>query len=318
MGAAIFASSKRGVLQMMCMVSVIIPGYNHASFLKQRIDSVLHQTYQDFELIILDDCSTDNSKEIIEFYRSHPKVSHLVFNEQNSGSAFKQWKKGVDLAKGEWVWIAESDDWADINFLSILTGMIHQKDVSLAYCRTNIVFENQPENLYKWGEAIEPAIWASDHIFDGKKFINSFMRYRNVIPNASAVIFRKQNFTGIDMILKMRYAGDWLLWIIIAAKGKVAYCHDALNYFRRHDNTTRPMKSFKEEIRRIEEYFLSIQEACRITESRFEAFDKKYKWIIDQWMDRIKVFGLKRSMRPPYPFLFLLRLYYRLLIIKFK
>ena len=87
----------------MSFVSVIIPNYNHAPFLKERIDSVLQQTYTDFEVIILDDCSTDNSKEIIETYRMHPKVVHIEYNVVNSGSTFKQWKKGIDLTKGEWI-----------------------------------------------------------------------------------------------------------------------------------------------------------------------------------------------------------------------
>ena len=88
-------------------VSVIIPNYNHAKYLNQRIDSVLNQTYQNFEVIILDDCSPDNSKQVIEAYRGHPKISTIVYNEQNSGTTFKQWDKGLQLAKGEWVWIAD-------------------------------------------------------------------------------------------------------------------------------------------------------------------------------------------------------------------
>ena len=99
------------------MVSVIIPNYNHASFLKQRIDSVLNQTYPDFEVVILDDCSTDNSKSIIEQYRGHHKVNNIVYNNINSGSSFQQWKKGIDFAKGEWIWVAESDDYAHENLL---------------------------------------------------------------------------------------------------------------------------------------------------------------------------------------------------------
>lgn len=71
------------------LVSIIIPNYNHAPFLKERIDSVLNQTYDNFEVIILDDKSTDNSKEVIEVYRSHPRISQIVYNEENSGSTFK-------------------------------------------------------------------------------------------------------------------------------------------------------------------------------------------------------------------------------------
>ncbi|MEJ7913050.1 MAG: glycosyltransferase family 2 protein, partial [Chitinophagaceae bacterium] len=78
------------------MVSVIIPNYNHAEYLHQRIQSVLDQTWPHFEIIILDDCSTDNSKQIIEEYRYHDKVGAIIFNPVNSGSTFKQWIKGIE------------------------------------------------------------------------------------------------------------------------------------------------------------------------------------------------------------------------------
>src|SRR5215469_12732659 len=100
-------------------VSVIVPNYNHARYLRQRIESVLGQKYQDFEVILLDDCSTDNSREILESYRNDPKV-RVVFNATNSGNVFKQWNKGVRMAGGRYVWIAESDDYADAGFLSRL------------------------------------------------------------------------------------------------------------------------------------------------------------------------------------------------------
>src|ERR1700709_2423208 len=101
-------------------VSIIIPNYNHEKFLDLRITSVLNQTYQDFEVIILDDASTDNSRAVIERYRQHPKVSRIVYNTNNSGSPFSQWEQGMHLAAAEWLWIAESDDYASPGFLSSL------------------------------------------------------------------------------------------------------------------------------------------------------------------------------------------------------
>src|ERR1022692_1882228 len=107
----------------MVKVSVVIPNYNHSRFLPRRIDSVLEQTFQDFELILLDDCSTDDSRSILSQYADESRV-RIEFNEVNSGTPFRQWNKGVGLARGEYVWIAESDDYADKRLLERLVAVL--------------------------------------------------------------------------------------------------------------------------------------------------------------------------------------------------
>src|SRR5690554_2065895 len=109
-------------------VSVIIPSYNHCAFLEERLVSVFNQTYQDFEVILLDDASTDTSQELLKAYANHPKVSHVIFNTANSGSVFKQWIRGIELAIGEYIWIAESDDFAESTFLEATVGVLDEKD----------------------------------------------------------------------------------------------------------------------------------------------------------------------------------------------
>src|SRR5690349_21422462 len=128
---------------MLPKVSVIIPNYNHANYLGQRMDSVLNQTYTNFEVIILDDCSTDSSRDVIERFRNDSHISHIVFNETNTGSPFLQWQKGIALAKGEWIWIAESDDSADKHFLEKFVNALQgQQNIGLIYCDSNIVDDN--------------------------------------------------------------------------------------------------------------------------------------------------------------------------------
>lgn len=128
----------------MPLITVIVPNYNHAPYLKQRIDSILSQSFQDFELILLDDCSTDNSRNVLSMYANNEHVSHIVFNEQNSGSTFKQWEKGIQLSKGEFIWIAESDDYASPNFLqSIVTYLQNGPKVSLVYTGSHMVNEKE-------------------------------------------------------------------------------------------------------------------------------------------------------------------------------
>lgn len=238
-------------------VSVIIPNYNHAQYLEQRIDSVLNQTYQDYEVIILDDCSPDNSKEIIEKYRYHPKVSHIIFNEENSGTTFKQWQRGIELAKGEWIWIAESDDWCEMNFLAELMIQNLNKDISIAFVQTYMYFENT--NLYfanYTGSGIYETV-------DGLEFVKSKMLPFNGIWNASQALFRRENYLQVSQkYLEFRFCGDWIFWVEMALMGKVHIIGKFLSYFRKHDLDVTSSVS-KSGIRYIEEvkaliYFNSL------------------------------------------------------------
>ena len=211
-------------------VSVIVPNYNHAPFLKERIDSILNQTYQNFELIILDDKSTDKSYEIIKQYEGNPHVSHVVYNDANSGSTFRQWHKGFSLAKGKLIWIAESDDSCDKCLLEKLVAEFKQnKNLVLAFCSSIIVDENSAKKnvIYDWGK--------SNFCIDGKSFVKLHLSYDNYIYNASSVVFEKDVAMSIDrMYERFRASGDWLFWIEICEKGNVACVVEPMNFFRKH------------------------------------------------------------------------------------
>ena len=107
-------------------VSIIIPNYNYARFLQQRIESVLAQTYTDYEIILLDDASTDDSVSILNHYKTNSRVAHLEINSVNTGSPFAQWQKGISLSRGKYIWIAESDDAADSSFLEKAVSILNQ------------------------------------------------------------------------------------------------------------------------------------------------------------------------------------------------
>jgi len=125
----------------MPIVSIILPNYNHAPFLEERLHSIFNQTFKDFEVILLDDASTDDSVAIMNKYAEDNKVSHFVINKKNSGSPFKQWKKGLELAKGKYIWIAESDDSCELNFLESQLENIDLADVSVA--KTVAIIKNK-------------------------------------------------------------------------------------------------------------------------------------------------------------------------------
>lgn len=213
------------------LVSVIIPNYNHARFLQQRIDSVLKQKFQDFELILLDDCSSDGSLDILLSYKDNPKVSQLVINETNSGSPFIQWDKGIRLAKGKWIWIAESDDWAEPDFLNQLIQAIKKRnDVVVAYSNSILEYPGISENPGHNSSCID---------YDGILFIKSKMLFDNAIYNASSAIFSKEAYLSISKEYRdFKVVGDKLLWILMCEKGHVIHCHEPLNHFRRHEKST--------------------------------------------------------------------------------
>ena len=208
------------------LVSVIIPSYNHEKFLKERIDSVLNQTFQDFELIILDDLSPDNSREIIESYRAHPKVSQIIYNEKNSGSTFFQWNKAVlSLAKGEFIWIAESDDVADPKFLEALVPMLQQNsEVVLAYSQS-AKMDSEGKITGSWSEwtqdLVEGNYFNASFQMNGQEYIEKFLIHKNTIPNASAVLFRRKTYVEIGgAVVDMKTNGDWDLWLKLTKKYK--------------------------------------------------------------------------------------------------
>jgi glycosyltransferase involved in cell wall biosynthesis len=214
-------------------VSVIIPNYNHAPYLKERIDSVLNQTYQDFEVIILDDRSPDNSVEVIEQYRSNPHVSHIIVNEQNTGNTFIQWERGIGLSKGQYIWIAESDDVAEPSLLEVLVGQLEQHpDASVAFCHSRLI--DGEGRLLSEQNAKNPAMPGQVTIDDSKTFLRHLLIF-NYIYNASMAVFRREAYYKAHPDYKQfRYCGDWHFWASVCAAGRVIEVHDMLSCFRQH------------------------------------------------------------------------------------
>jgi glycosyltransferase involved in cell wall biosynthesis len=202
----------------------------------------LQQTYTDFEVIILDDHSTDNSAEIINLYKDHPKISHIVFNTVNSGSTFRQWAKGVGLAKGEYVWIAESDDYADLHFLEeAMKALDANKQAGLFFSDYHVVNDEgeliTPKQTY--GESLS-RYFETHATMNGKAFAEAYLFIDNWLVNASAIMFRKEFFLSAgDTYLVYKIAGDWRMWADICLQTDVIFCNKKLNYFRSHANTVR-------------------------------------------------------------------------------
>lgn len=225
------------------LISVILPNYNHAKFLEKRLESIFNQTYYNFEVILLDDCSTDNSKDILVKYSKNDHVKHCIFNEINSGNTFVQWKKGIQLAKGKFIWIAESDDFCDPFFLeSAIKPLLLNDQITLSYCQSNKVDINDKiiGNWKTYTDDLDTKQFAENFVMEGNLFIEKYLIKKNVIPNASAVLFRKDNLEISDQLINtpaLRYCGDWVIYLQVIINQEISFLAESINNFRYHDNS---------------------------------------------------------------------------------
>ena len=188
-------------------VSVIVPNYNHQRYLHKRIESIIEQTFTDYEIILLDDCSKDESRQTLLAFQNNPHISHIILNTENSGSPFIQWEKGIKLAKGKYIWIAESDDYASPLFLEYTVNALeaHPK-ACLCYTGSHIIdAAGSPiklEGFDKWEED------GLSYVFNNHEYIKSHLLHHNSIYNASMVLFKKEGCLSAitSEYKKMHYA----------------------------------------------------------------------------------------------------------------
>jgi len=200
-------------------VSVIISTYNRASFLKQAIDSVLNQTYSDFELIIVDDGSTDNTQKVVESYND-PRIIY-IYQENAGQNAAKN--KGLMNVSGEYVSILDSDDmWHPEKLDRQVNILKNMPEVGLVYCGTMLIDENN--NVI----GKQPHLKYNGNVLDK-------LLLKNFIYNGSNALFRTECLekTGLfdESVQRMT---DWDLYLRIALFYNFYALDDFLLYYRVH------------------------------------------------------------------------------------
>ena len=245
-------------------VSVVIPNYNYENYIIERIDSILLQTYPIYELIILDDKSTDNSVKVIEEKIKEIKTKYpntnikFMPNEKNSGNVFKQWNKAFEVSTGDYLWIAEADDSCSNIFLQeIMRPFEKNKNVVVSYCESLTMDENNKilmRNLRKWIDIFKTKKWESSFIENGEEYIKDYLSANNTIANVSSLVFKKLDNVDYSKYLKeaeeYKLAGDWYFYEKVLNYGDIAYNHHSYNYHRMHSNsvtlTTKREKEYEE------------------------------------------------------------------------
>lgn len=226
-------------------VSVVVPNYNYGKYIKKRIDSICKQTYPIYELIVLDDASTDGSAEtlkemVLDMKLKNPEMRvRFVGNTKNSGKAMTQWKKGFELAEGDFVWIAEADDLSNWKFLEEVMKAFDDPEVVLSYTESMII--NSVGLMiapnFRWSRDKErTGHFRNSYVKNGEDEIREIMAIRCTIPNVSGVVFRKKavRMKDLDSAIEFVQVGDWYLYLKLLESGKIAYNKRSLNKFRVH------------------------------------------------------------------------------------
>ena len=174
--------------------------------------------------------------------QSFPNQSRKVFNQVNSGSTFKQWRKGLTIARGHFIWIAESDDNAEPGLLrALLHKLQRHPDASFAYAQSRMIDDSHCDLglPLEWTEELSPTRWMNDFAASGQEEIRAALSIKNSIPNASAVVFR--NFDGIVDLVdeRMRLCADWLFWVRLCRRGGVVFDARPLNLWRQRTSNAR-------------------------------------------------------------------------------
>lgn len=219
-------------------VSVVIPNYNYARYLSARIASVLQQTYRPYEIIFLDDHSTDDSVKVAtELLGKGGVPFRIVQNDVNHG-CFAQWLSGIGMSKGDLVWIAEADDECDPRLLESLVPGFQSAEMVLAYCQSRRIDGDgklvSADSLDHTDE-ISHSKWRKAYVRPGRDEIRDTLAVKNTIPNASAVLMRRPDLEAIrDRLVEHKNAGDWLTYVHLLEAGTIYFCPEVLNSHRVH------------------------------------------------------------------------------------
>lgn len=301
-------STCRKVANQRPAVSVIVPNYNHAKYLPERLDSIFNQTFQDFEVILLDDASADNSMEVLEQYSSYGDV-RVHKNTQNSGTPFKQWLVGLDMARADIIWIAESDDICKPELLESLLPAFRDPAVKLAYVNSDVIDENSrvigdySSDQAKYLATLSSTKWKKNYVATANQEMNDGLGVKNTILNASAVLFRKFEMPSDfrETLEKMRIAGDWYFYAHAIKDGKVYYDARKWNSHRRHSSSVIAQTVSEGKIRDFFREFSVVQKYIFHTYRLDNGFKEKWETYLLQQLREFSTDASYEGLSRYYP-----------------
>ncbi|HEX7287872.1 MAG TPA: glycosyltransferase [Candidatus Angelobacter sp.] len=209
-------------------VSFIVPCYKLGHLLGECVNSILSQTYEDFEILIMDDCSPDNTSEVAKSF-ADPRVIH-VRNEPNLGH-LKNYNKGIRMARGKYIWLISADDRLRRDYVleRYVRLMEDHPEVGYSFCAGYAMNDHEETGILPFSVYRQ-----QDGIFPGRTFLLDLLKGNFVL--AASGMARKECYEKVSYFPEdMPYGGDWYLWCIYALHYDVAFFAEPMVNYRVHD-----------------------------------------------------------------------------------
>jgi glycosyltransferase involved in cell wall biosynthesis len=212
------------------LVSFVVPCYELGHLLPRCIDSILAQEFRDFEVLVMDNDSQDNTPEVAKSYQD-VRIRYIR-NETNIGHV-ANFNKGISLSKGKYLWLMAADDaLRGINGLGRFVDILekHSK-VGFVFSRAIELQGNTECGLVRWADCGD-----EDRIWDGITFLHRLIDANCIVM--SSVLARKECYDRISLFPQdIPHAGDWYVWCSFAFHHDVAYCAEPMTFFRVHEES---------------------------------------------------------------------------------
>ena len=200
------------------LVSVIMPSYNTAKYIADSIESILNQTYPYWELIVVDDCSTDDTDIVVANYLSDERI-HYLKNEKNSGAAVSR-NYALREARGKWIAFLDSDDvWLPEKLEKQIAFML-ENDYKFT-CTDYRICQN--------GQWL-PYVYTSPKVITKRKLQNYCYFF-------TSTVMYDRKFVGLIQIAPIRKNNDYAMWLRIAEKTSCYRLPQCLSYYIKHENS---------------------------------------------------------------------------------
>lgn len=272
------------------LLSVIVPLYNHENFIKQGLESIIHQTYKNIEIIVIDDGSVDNSYAVAKKTLERGCRPFICFSQENKG-AHVTINTGIAKAKGKYLAILNSDDYFEVNRFSILLGELEKSDSEIAFSGVEYVNElgiKIKEGHQLAGNFTKKQKYASQFPSVGFALLDS-----NMAISTGNFVFTKELYEKIGGFSDLKFCHDWDFILSSLKFCEPIFINQRLYSYRFHGDNTflRLQNILKDEHRSVLSKFLSTT----TMEVGTEKFPNKKNWgsYFDQF---IKVHGYRKYL----------------------